>query len=526
MDGSLIPRDTEDVGDGAGLAFTGRFAGGLRQDLRRRLPHYLSDLKAGLSVKSFASILFLYFACLSAAVAFGGLMGYSTGGAIGVTEMILATAGCGIVYALTSGQPLTLLGGTGPLLVFTTMLYGMCESFRVQFLPIYGWVGIWAGLLTILIALFDGSALIRFCTRFTDEIFAALISVIFIVEAVSSLAGEFTGHVVSHDTALLSVILAIGTYWIATSLKKARQGHYLRPRLREFLADFGTVIAIVAMTGVSLWLHVVDLESLAAPDHFGTTSGRGWTVDLGAIGWKTRLLAILPALLVTVLIFFDQNITARLVNKNDNRLEKGPGYHLDMLVVGGLVMVCSLFGLPWLMAATVRSLNHVHSLATVEGYVDGDGQPHERIIAVNENRLTGLGIHVLIGASLLVLPWLKFVPMPVLFGLFLYMGVASMTGNQFIDRLKLWLMEPTFYPATHYTRKVRILRVHMFTLVQLLGLIGLWAVKVSAAKLLFPVAIAALVPLRLVLGRYFTQAELAALDSEETVEDELFQEVD
>jgi mannitol/fructose-specific phosphotransferase system IIA component (Ntr-type) len=505
------------------LQFTGRFAGGFFDDIRRRIPHYFSDFKDGFNFKSVASVLFLYFACLAAAVAFGGLMGYSTNGAIGVTEMITATAICGVIYALTSGQPLTILGGTGPLLVFTTMLYGMCEKYQIPFLPTYAWVGIWAGLFTVILSVTDSSALIRFCTRFTDEIFAALISVIFIFEAINNIVKVFTNNTGSHDTPLLTLILAIGTYWVASSLKNARQSKFMRPKIREFLSDFGTVIAIGAMTGVSIWLHMVDVQALAAPKSFGTTSGRPWLVDIFEVSWTVRGMTIIPALLATVLIFLDQNITARLVNKSDNNLVKGAGYHLDLFVVGALIIACSMFGLPWLVAATVRSLNHVHSLATIEGYVDGNGDVHERISNVKENRLSGLGIHILIGSSLLFLPLLKNIPMPVLFGIFLYMGVASLTGNQFFDRLKLWFMDSTFYPATHYMRRVKTKKIHIFTFIQLLGLIVLWVVKTSTVALLFPVAIAALVPLRsLLMPKWFSEKELEALDSEEEVEDEIY----
>ena len=43
-------------------------------------------------------------------------------------------------------------------------------------------------------------------------------------------------------------------------------------------------------------------------------------------------------------------------------LQKGFGYHLDMLVVGLMIGVCSIFGLPWCVAATVLCLGHIDSL--------------------------------------------------------------------------------------------------------------------------------------------------------------------
>ena len=56
--------------------------------------------------------------------------------------------------------------------------------------------------------------------------------------------------------------------------------------------------------------------------------------------------------------------------------------------------------MPWLVAATVRSLNHVRSLATMETVVDSSGESHERVLHVRETRVTGLAIHLLIGLVL------------------------------------------------------------------------------------------------------------------------------
>ena len=43
-------------------------------------------------------------------------------------------------------------------------------------------------------------------------------------------------------------------------------------------------------------------------------------------------------------------------------LQKGGGYHLDLLIVALCIGICSVFGLPWFVAATVLSINHVRSL--------------------------------------------------------------------------------------------------------------------------------------------------------------------
>jgi len=466
--------------------------------------------------------LFLFFACLAPAVTFGGVMAVQTKGQIGAVEMIAASAFCGVVFALVSGQPLVILGGTGPLLVFTAILFRLCSDMGLPFLPSYGWVGLWSAGFLLILAVTDASCLMRYFTRFTDEIFSALISLIFIYEAIKSLVHIFEDLDVKkhHDTALLSLLLALGTFYIAMNLSQFRRSSYLRPRIREFLADFGPAIALGAMTIISVWLHEVFLDVLPAPDTFGTTNGRPWSVDLWAAPIWVRFAAAGPALLVTVLVYLDQNITARIVNSPDHRLQKGEAYHLDLGVVGLLMAVCSLFGLPWLVAATVRSLNHIRSLATVEEVVAPGGETRNRIIHVRENRITGLTIHLLIGLSLLLLPLLKTIPMAVLYGLFLFMGVVSMSGNQFFERLSLWLKDPALYPVTHYIRRVPRWTIHAFTLLQLACLGTLWFVKTSGIGILFPVFIALLVPVRLLAGRLFAPEHLFALDAEEEPEEE------
>eukprot|EP00478_Filoreta_tenera_P000782 GABV01000787.1.p1 GENE.GABV01000787.1~~GABV01000787.1.p1 ORF type:complete len:159 (-),score=28.10 GABV01000787.1:592-1068(-) len=96
-------------------------------------------------------------------------------------EMIFSTAICGVIWAIFGGQPMVIMGGTGPVLVFTRVLYEFNHDVLKQpFLPMYGVVGLWAGLFIVLVSVFNLSKYMRYCTRFTDEIFAALISFIFI----------------------------------------------------------------------------------------------------------------------------------------------------------------------------------------------------------------------------------------------------------------------------------------------------------------------------------------------------------
>lgn len=57
------------------LKRTGIFFGGLVRDIKRRYPKYLSDIRDALHSQCLAAVLFIYFAALSPAITFGGLLG-------------------------------------------------------------------------------------------------------------------------------------------------------------------------------------------------------------------------------------------------------------------------------------------------------------------------------------------------------------------------------------------------------------------------------------------------------------------
>ena len=513
-----VEKDVEPVD---GLDYSGRFGGGLMADMRRRYALFRGDFTDAMHQKCIGSVLFLFFACLTPTITFGGVLALETGNEIGVMQVLIATAFCGIVFAIFSGQPLIILGHTGPMLVMTVILYQLCKKYGIPFLPAYTWVGLWTAGLLMLLALTDASCLMRYFTRFTDEIFVVLISFIFIYSALSWLFSKFK-HVNDglYDKALFSLVLTLGTFFIASGLSRMRRSRLLRSNYREFLSDFGPTIAVVLMTLTALWFRGIELDKLAVSQVFSIDQERSWIVPFWSVPLWLPFAALGPALLVTVLMYLDENITARLVNSPDHKLKKGAGYHLDMAVVSILTGICSIFGFPWLVAATVRSLNHVRSLATMEVVVKPDGYKHERVLQVRENRLTGLVTGLLIGCTLLFLPLMKLVPLAVLYGLFLFMGVVSLVSNQFFERLSLWLIDPALYPSTHYLRRVPIETVHKYTLLQLVSLAVLWIVKASFLGLLFPLFIAGLIPVRLLAGRFFSANDLAVLDADEVPEEE------
>jgi len=480
---------------------------------------YWTDITDGLGRQQIASIFYIFFACITPAIAFGGLMGEVTHKAIGTIEMLLATTVVGVFMALFSTQPLTIYGGTGPLLLFTQVLYQLCETLDVDFLPAYAWTGLWTGIFCVILGVTNASNLIKYFTRFTDEIFAALISIIFIYEACSALYKGFKekpveGGVDINAKAFLSLILAVVTYFLIVFLKEFKKSPYLMPLFRSVISDFAPVIALILLTVADYVFRDIETNKLQIPETFETTSGRPWLIDIFKIEKWVIFATILPALLATLLVYLDQNITARIVNAGKHKLRKRPGFHWDLVLVGIAIGVVSIFGLPWLVAATVRALSNVYALAV---YKEEKPGRQREIKYIHENRVSEVVIHIFIGASLLLTMVMKLIPMPVLYGIFLFMGFSSIEGNQFFDRMKLlFVWSQDGYPDTPYIRYVSLWKVHAFTIFQLCCFGLLWAVKTTILAISFPVFIVILAPIRtFILPCFWSKNDLEFLDMED-----------
>nr|XP_048694587.1 sodium bicarbonate cotransporter 3 isoform X7 [Caretta caretta] len=575
--GEILKQESHHAGPE--LRRTGRLFGGLILDIKRKAPFFLSDFKDALSLQCLASILFLYCACMSPVITFGGLLGEATEGRISAIESLFGASLTGIAYSLFAGQPLTILGSTGPVLVFEKILFKFCKDYGLSYLSLRTSIGLWTSFLCIVLVATDASSLVCYITRFTEEAFAALICIIFIYEALEKLFhlgelyafnmhndldkltsyscvcsepqnpsnetlqmwlktntsvdtvtwtnltvsecrkfhGVFLGSACGHhgpyipDVLFWSVILFFTTFFLSSFLKQFKTKRYFPTKVRSTISDFAVFLTIVIMVLID-WLVGVPSAKLHVPEKFEPTQkDRGWLIDpLGGNPWWTLLVAAFPALLCTILIFMDQQITAVIINRKEHKLKKGCGYHLDLLMVGVMLGICSIMGLPWFVAATVLSISHVNSLK-VESECSAPGE-QPKFLGIREQRVTGLMIFVLMGLSVFMTSVLKFIPMPVLYGVFLYMGVSSLRGIQFFDRIKLFGMPAKHQPDLIYLRYVPLWKVHVFTVVQLTCLVLLWVIKASAAAVVFPMMVLALVFIRKLMDLCFTKRELSWLD--------------
>uniref|UniRef100_A0A8C2H4J7 Anion exchange protein n=1 Tax=Cyprinus carpio TaxID=7962 RepID=A0A8C2H4J7_CYPCA len=526
------------------LARTGYPFGGMVKDIKRRYKNYLSDFTDALDPQVLSAVIFIYFAALSPAITFGGLLADKTEHMMGVSEMMVATCVQGIIFCMFAAQPVLVIGFTGPLMVFEEAFFQFCKSNGFEYIVGRVWVGMWLIIIVVVMVAVEGSFLVRFISRFTQEIFSILISLIFIYETFAKLIRIFQAHplvlnyehlnaslddpfhpikrvnityhpdgnVTEHheiieraypNTALLSMCLMFGCFFIALYLRGFKTSTFLPGPIRRMIGDFGVPIAIFFMIAVDISISDAYTQKLVVPKGLtvSNTSARGWIIS--PFGekkpfpvWMMFACAV-PALLVFILIFLESQITTLIVSKPERKMVKGSGFHLDLLLLVFLGGVSSIFGIPWLSAATVRSVTHANALTVM---TKGTRPQIERVI---EQRVSGILVAVMIGVSILMEPILKMIPMTALFGIFLYMGITSLSGIQLWDRMLLLITSKKHHPPFPFVTRVPTMRMHLYTLIQVICLGILWAIKSSAFSLALPFVLILTIPLRMFMTGLF-----------------------
>ncbi|XP_059180675.1 solute carrier family 4 member 1b (Diego blood group) [Centropristis striata] len=488
------------------LSRTGRPFGGMIRDVKRRYQYYKSDITDALNAQVLAAVIFIYFAALSPAITFGGLLADKVDNMMGVSELLISTSIQGIIFCFVAAQPVLVIGFSGPLLVFEEAFF----------------------------ATFKSHPLILNYDHLNDTLENPWYPKVVETVTYDNATGNTTVTVNTiklpyPNTALLSMCLMLGCFFIAFFLRQFKNGTFLPGKVRRLLGDFGVPIAIFLMIVVDYNINDTYTQKLVVPKGLmvSNPAKRGWLInpfgEHKTFPVWVMFACCVPALLVFILIFLESQITTLIVSKPERKMVKGSGFHFDLLVLVGMGGLGAIFGVPWLSAATVRSVTHANALTVMSK------GPKPVIEKVMEQRVSGILVALLVGLSILMEPILKLIPMSALFGIFLYMGVTSLNGIQLWDRMLLLLVPKKYHPDEPYATRVSTGRMHFFTAIQIVCLALLWIIKSSPASLALPFILILTIPLRMVMtGRLFTQLEMKCLDADDakvTFEEEPGQDV-
>jgi len=187
----------------------------------------------------------------------------------------------------------------------------------------------------------------------------ALIALLFLQQAIKGLVEEFD---VSTDNGLWSLFLAFGMLASSMIVRTARSWRFGVGWARALLADYGVPLLVVAWTGVS---YASPCNRVDTPNTWQVTESWKVTSAMGDVPGKFVGGAVVPAIVITVLFFFDHNVSSQLAQQPEFNLKKGSAYHWDMLLLSLMTLLCGLIGLPPVNGVIPQSPMLTKSLALV-----------------------------------------------------------------------------------------------------------------------------------------------------------------
>ncbi|KAK8525976.1 hypothetical protein V6N13_017049 [Hibiscus sabdariffa] len=363
---------------------------GIKNDLKGRLLCYKQDWTGGFSsgIRILAPTTYIFFASAIPVISFGEQLERSTDGSLTAVQTLASTALCGIIHSLVGGQPLLILGVAEPTVLMYTFMYNFAKDRKdlghKLFLAWTGWVCVWTALLLFLLAVLGACSIINRFTRVAGELFGLLIAMLFMQQAIRGIVEEFgiPQRENPEQTALqpswrfgngmFALVLSFGLLLTALRSRKARSWRYGTGWLRGFIADYGVPLMVLVWTAVS-YIPVNDVprgipRRLFSPNPWSPGAYSNWTVikEMVTVPPLYIVGAFIPATMIAVLYYFDHSVASQLAQQKEFNLKKPPSYHYDLLLLGFLVILCGLIGIPPSNGVIPQSPMHTKSLATLK----------------------------------------------------------------------------------------------------------------------------------------------------------------
>lgn len=357
---------------------------GVIKDIQGRSVCYKQDwvkgFRSGFSI--LAPTLYIFFASALPVIAFGEQLSKDTDGLLSTVDTLTSTALCGIIHSILGGQPMLILGVAEPTVIMYSYMYRFAKGQgglgSHLFLAWTAWVWVWTALLLFLLAVFNAAYIISRFTRVAGELFGMLITVLFMQEAIKGVISEFSvpdgedQFVWRYMNGLLGIIFSVGVLYTSLKSRRARAWRYGTGWSRSLIADYGVPIMVMAWTGLSYAVpNRVPSEvprRLYSPLPWDVKSMHHWSVakDMFSVPPLYIFAAILPALMVAGLYFFDHSVASQMAQQKEFNLKNPSAYHYDVLILGVMVLICGLLGIPPSNGVLPQSPMHTKNLATLK----------------------------------------------------------------------------------------------------------------------------------------------------------------
>ncbi|KAL4791846.1 HCO3 transporter family-domain-containing protein [Aspergillus venezuelensis] len=497
-----------------------RFFRGMIDDVKRRAPYYWNDWADAWDYRVVPATVYMYFANILPALAFSLDMFEKTHQSYGVNEVLLASVLGSVVFAICAAQPLVIVGVTGPITVFNYTVYDIIAPRGTPYLAFMCWIGIWSLIMHWILAITNACNGLTYVTRFSCDIFGFYVAFIYLQKGIQVLTRQW--GMAGETSAYLSIMVALLVLMAAWICGELGNSNLFQRYVRKFLEDYGTPLTIVFFTGFVHIGHMrnVKVATLPTSKAFFPTADRGWLVHFWDIDVGDVFLAIPFALLLTILFYFDHNVSSLIAQGTEFPLRKPAGFHWDLWLLGLTTFVAGILGIPFPNGLIPQAPFHTSALCVTRNVADEDDTNKGKTIRVTdhvvEQRVSNLaqGLLTLGTMSGPLLIVLHLIPQGVMAGLFFVMGVQALQGNGITQKLIFLARDRDLTPRSDPLKGLKRLRaIWAFVILELIGFGGTFAITQTIAAIGFPVIILFLIPVRsFLLPKWFTKEELDALD--------------
>lgn len=476
---------------------------GIVNDLRARISVYPSDITDAYNYRVIPSVVYIFFTNLLPAIAFAQDMFDRTNNAYGVNEVLISSAIAGVVFGLFSGQPLCIVGVTGPIAIFSYTVYDIIKDRGTPYFPFMCWIYLWSMVMHFAIAILNWVTYLKIISNFSCEVFGFFICVIYCQKAVAILSNQFTesgpaSGFCSVMVALLMVLFGLGSVVFGTNL------HYFKPPFRKLFVDYGVPLAVIFFTGFihfGGYLDDVELARLPTTRAFQPTSsssalGRehGWFIHFWPgknISVGDMFFAIPFAILLTFLFYFDHNVSSLMCQLKDFPLKKPASFHWDFMLLGLTTGLAGILGFPAPNGLIPQAPLHTSSLV-VEDFKTG--RPESVVEQRFTNTAQGAATFVMMSGPLLVV--LGLIPQAILAGLFFIMGISGLHGNIITNRIRFIFIDedyirhdphcPQYFKEMHSIPKEKRKWFYVYLILQLIASGAEIAITLTRGAIGFP----------------------------------------
>ena len=271
-------------------------------------------------------------------------------------------------------------------------------------------------------------------------------------------------------------MIGLITFYIAWTLHFAETWVYFTRQVRATLTSYNTLFAVVIGTAFSYLPGVdqkengvggMDRVNISFPWDWQPTVDRSWVANpLTGIDARGILGAIVPGFMFFLLFIIDHNVSSILTQSPKFNLRKPPAYHWDFFIVGVTFIPCAILGLPPGNGLIPQAPLHCRALCTREHVTDKHGVRREIVTHCEEQRWSGLGQASLMFVALAAFKVLSWIPRGCLFGLFLYLGVGALHGNEIFERFTMCFMITKHRPLIPVVRFCEWRTVQIYTAIQ------------------------------------------------------------